>query len=402
MTPYSTEVEQAMVIFFGSLREKDRRRYAAVEAAKLGPGGLAYLARLLGIDSSTIRQGEADLRNLPDVPPERVRKPGGGRKRKLDTLPELSATFRAVLADHTAGSPVAETLTWTDLTATDIATRLTERGLPVSVHIVEQLLDEHDYHRRKIQKDLPLDEHRDRDAQFQIIVRLKQEYLASPNPMLSIDTKKRELLGTYYRAGTLYTTQTVRAFDHDFPSYAAGVVIPHGLYDPRLNRGYLHLGTSHDTSAFACDCLADWWWRFGAVQYPKAQRLLLLGDGGGSNGANTYLFKADLQAWVNQTGLEVQVAHYPPYTSKYNPIEHRLFCHVTRACQGVLFRSMAVVKALMEKTQTRTGLRVVVDVVEKVYATGRKVAESVKQALHLVRDLVFPKWNYRILPQEGC
>jgi hypothetical protein len=402
MTPYSTEVEQAMVIFFGSLREKDRRRYAAVEAAKLGPGGLAYLARLLGIDSRTIRQGEADLRNLPDVPPERVRKPGGGRKRKRDTLPELSATFRAVLADHTAGSPVAETLTWTDLTATDIATRLTERGLPVSVHIVEQLLDEHDYHRRKIQKDLPLDEHRDRDAQFQIIARLKQEYLASPNPMLSIDTKKRELLGTYYRAGTLYTTQTVRAFDHDFPSYADGVVIPHGLYDPRLNRGYLHLGTSHDTSAFACDCLADWWWRFGAGQYPKAQRLLLLGDGGGSNGANTYLFKADLQAWVNQTGLEVQVAHYPPYTSKYNPIEHRLFCHVTRACQGVLFRSMAVVKALMEKTQTRTGLRVVVDVVEKVYATGRKVAESVKQALHLVRDLVFPKWNYRILPQDGC
>jgi len=402
MTPYATEVEQAMVTFFGSLREKDRRRYAAVEAAKLGPGGLAYLARLLGIDSRTIRQGEADLRNLPDVPPERVRKPGGGRKRKRDTLPELSATFRAVLADHTAGSPVAETLTWTDLTATDIATRLTERGLPVSVHIVEQLLDEHDYHRRKIQKQLPLDEHRDRDAQFQIIARLKQEYLASPNPMLSIDTKKRELLGTYYRAGTLYTTQTVRAFDHDFPSYADGVVIPHGLYDPRLNRGYLHLGTSHDTSAFACDCLADWWWRFGTVQYPKAQWLLLLGDGGGSNGANTYLFKADLQAWVNQTGLKVQVAHYPPYTSKYNPIEHRLFCHVTRACQGVLFRSLAVVKALMEKTQTRTGLRVVVDVVEKVYETGRKVAASAKQALHLVRDLVFPKWNYRILPQVGC
>jgi len=402
MTPYTTEVEKTMVTFFGSLREKDRRRYAAVEAAKLGPGGLAYLSRLLGIDSSTIRQGEADLRNLPDVPPERVRKKGGGRKRKRDTLPDLPVTFRAVLAEHTAGSPVATEIIWTDLTATDIATRITARGLPVSVHIVEQLLEEHGYHRRKAQKDLPLDEHRDRDAQFQIIAGLKQEYLASPNPMLSIDTKKRELLGTFYRVGTLYTTKTVRAFDHDFPSYADGVVIPHGLYDPRLNRGYLHLGTSHDTSAFACDCLADWWQRFGTVQYPQAQRLLVLCDGGGSNGANTYLFKADLQAWVNQTGLEVQVAHYPPYTSKYNPIEHRLFCHVTRACQGVLFRSMAVVKELMEKTQTRTGLRVVVDVVEKVYETGRKVAESVKQALHLVRDLVFPKWNYRILPQGGC
>jgi len=271
----------------------------------------------------------------------------------------------------------------------------------VSVHIVEQLLEEHDYHRRKTQKELPLDEHQDRDAQFHNIARLREEYLDSFHPILSIDTKKRELLGTFYRAGTLLGTQTQRAFDHDFPSYADGVVIPHGLYDPQLNRGYLHLGTSHDTSAFACDCLEDWWRRFGQQQYPRAKSLLLLCDGGGSNSANTYLFKADLQAVVNKIGLEVRVAHYPPYCSKYNPIEHRLFCHVTRACQGVLFRSVAVVKQLMEKTQTRTGLRVVVDVVEKVYETGRKVAESVKEALHLVRDLFLPKWNYRILPQTG-
>jgi hypothetical protein len=293
-------------------------------------------------------------------------------------------------------------LIWTDLTATDIAARLTADGTPVSVHIVEQLLEEHDYHRRKVQKELPLDEHPDRDAQFHNIARLKEEYLDSLHPMLSIDTKKRELLGTFYRAGTLFTTRTQRAFDHDFPSYADGVVIPHGLYDLRLNRGYLHLGTSHDTSAFACDCLEDWWGRFGQVQYPGAQSLLLFCDGGGSNSANTYLFKADLQALVNKIGLEVRVAHYPPYTSKYNPIEHRLFCHVTRACQGVLFRSLAVVKQLMEKTQTRTGLRVVVDVVEKVYETGRKLAESVKKGLHLIRDLFLPKWNYRILPQARC
>jgi Rhodopirellula transposase DDE domain len=316
-------------------------------------------------------------------------------------MPQLRETFRAVLADHTAGSPVAEEIIWTDLTATDIAARLSESGTPVSVHLVEQLLEEHDYHRRKAQKALPLDEHQDRDAQFRNIARLKQEYLASLNPLLSIDTKKRELLGTFYRAGRLLTTRTLRVFDHDFPSYAEGVVIPHGLYDPRLNRGYLHLGTSHDTSAFACDCLEDWWWRFGQEQYPGATSLLLLCDGGGSNSANTYLFKADAQALVNKIGLEVRVAHYPPYTSKYNPIEHRLFCHVTRACQGMLFRSRAVVKQLMEKTRTRTGLRVVVDVLDKVYETGRKVAESVKKALHLIRDLYLPKWNYRILPQPG-
>jgi hypothetical protein len=316
-------------------------------------------------------------------------------------MPQLRETFRAVLADHTAGSPVAEEIIWTDLTATDIAARLSESGTPVSVHLVEQLLEEHDYHRRKVQKDLPLGEHQDRDAQFRNIARLKQEYLASLNPLLSIDTKKRELLGTFYRAGRLLTTRTLRVFDHDFPSYAEGVVIPHGLYDPRLNRGYLHLGTSHDTSAFACDCLEDWWWRFGQEQYPGATSLLLLCDGGGSNSANTYLFKADVQALVNKMGVEVRVAHYPPYTSKYNPIEHRLFCHVTRACQGMLFRSMAVVKQLMEKTRTRTGLHVVVDVRDKVYETGRKVAESVKKALHLIRDLFLPKWNYRILPQPG-
>jgi hypothetical protein len=294
---------------------------------------------------------------------------------------------------------MATAVIWTDLTARDIAEQLSQRGTPVSVHIVEQLLDEYDYHRRKAQKDLALDETKNRDAQFHNIARLKQEYLASANPLLSIDTKKRELLGNFYRAGRLLTTATLRTFDHDFPSYAAGVVIPHGLYDPRLNRGYVHLGTSHDTSAFACDCLEDWWWRFGRQQYPDAQSLLLLCDGGGSNSANTYLFKADVQALVNKLRLTIRVAHYPPYTSKYNPIEHRLFPHLSRACQGVIFTSVALVKQLMEKTRTRTGLRVVVDVVERAYQTGRKVAEAVKNALHLLRDDFLPKWNYRILPQ---
>jgi DDE family transposase len=314
-------------------------------------------------------------------------------------MPKLVENFQTALQEHTAGSPVAEEVVWTDLTATDLAAHLTAAGTPVSVHIVEQLLAEHDYHRRKAQKTLPLDEHKDRDAQFQNIARLKAEYLDAGHPILSIDTKKRELLGSFYRAGKLFTKETLQTFDHDFPSYAEGVVIPHGLYDLRLNQGYVHLGTSHDTSAFACDCLEDWWWRFGQQQYPAAWSLLLLCDGGGSNSANTYLFKADVQALVNKIGVAVRVAHYPPYTSKYNPIEHRLFCHLTRACQGVLFSSVAVVKQLMEKARTRTGLRVVVAVLDKVYETGRKVAEAVKQGLRLLRDDLLPKWNYRLLPQ---
>ncbi len=294
---------------------------------------------------------------------------------------------------------MADEVIWTDLTTRDIAEQVTARGTPVSVHIVEQLLDEHDYHRRKAQKDVPMGEHRDRDAQFRNIARLKQEYPEAAEPVLSIDTKKRELLGNFYRPGRLLTTGTLRTFDHDFPSFADGVVIPHGLYDPRLNRGYVHLGTSHDTSAFACDCLEDWWWRFGLGQYPQARSLLILCDGGGSNSASTYLFKADLQGLVDRLGLAVRVAHYPPYASKYNPIEHRLFPHLTRACQGVVLTSVGQVKRLMEKARTRTGLRVVVDVAEKVYETGRRVAEAVKKTLPFLRDPFLPKWNYRVLPQ---
>jgi hypothetical protein len=294
---------------------------------------------------------------------------------------------------------MTETLRWTNLTATDIAAHLAERGTPVCVHVVEQLLQRDGYHRRQAQKELPMGEHRDRDAQFRNLARLKAAYLDSPNPVLSIDTKKRELLGTFYRDGVLYTQKTLLAFDHDFPRFADGVVIPHGLYDLRYHRGYIHLGTSHDTSAFACDCLLDWWLRFGQLLYPQATSWLLLCDGGGSNSARTYLFKQDLQALVNQLGLEVRVAHYPPYCSKYNPIEHRLFPHLTRVCQGVLFTSVALVQQLMAQARTRTGLRVVVDVLEKVYQTGRRVSAAAKKALHLVRDAFLPNWNYRLLPQ---
>jgi Rhodopirellula transposase DDE domain len=294
-----------------------------------------------------------------------------------------------------------EEVIWTDLTATDVAERLATTGTPVSVHVVEQLFEVTGYGRRQAQKTYSMGAHPDRNAQFLRIAEFKQEYLDSPNPLLSIDTKKKELLGNFYRDGQLFTKKILGAFDHDFPSFADGVVIPHGLYDPKRNRGYLHLGTSHDTSEFACDAVEDWWWRFGREQYPQATSLLLLCDGGGSNSSRTYLFKTDLQALVNRIGLPVRVAHYPPYTSKYNLIEHRLFPHVTRACQGVIFTSVALVKQLMEKTRTRTGLSVVVDILDRVYQTGRKVADEVKQTLNIVRDTILPLWNYQILPKNS-
>jgi Rhodopirellula transposase DDE domain len=209
------------------------------------------------------------------------------------------------------------------------------------------------------------------------------------------------LIGNLYRPGTLYTRETVATLDHDFPSLAEGVVIPHGLYDLQHNQGYVTLGTSHDTSAFACDSLRQWWQTHGRALYPSADSLLLLCDGGGSNSARTYLFKADLEQIAQETGLEIRVAHYPPYTSKYNPIEHRLFPHLTRACQGVIFTSIDVVKDLMAKATTKTGLEVSVSILNKVYATGRKVAAHVKEQMRVVFDDTLPQWHYRVLPGDA-
>jgi Rhodopirellula transposase DDE domain len=327
------------------------------------------------------------------LPPSR-----GGPKKKIESLPHLHETFQEVLQPHTAGNPEREQLRWTNLSRQEIAERLQQRGFAVSTRIVEQLLDEHDYHRRQLFKTVAMGQAQQRNEQFEYIADAKQQALASGLPVLSVDTKKRELIGPFYRYGWLYSQQRLRVYDHDFPSYAEGVVIPHGLYDLRYNRGYLHLGTSRDTSEFACDCLERWWDNHGRLLYPHAVEITLLCDGGGSNNVRTYLFKADLQQLADRLGKVFRVLHYPPYCSKWNPIEHRLFPHVSRACRGMVFDSLATVKTLMERTQTRTGLRVEVEIVDKVYQVGRKVADEVKETLNIVRDPFLPLLNYRIKP----
>ena len=193
-------------------------------------------------------------------------------------------------------------------------------------------------------------------------------------------------------------TQTIRVFDHDYPSFADGVVIPHGLYDLKRNRGYLNLGGSHDTSEFACDSIWQWWTAEGMRPIRRPTRCCLLCDGGGSNSSTQYLFKQDLQALANRMGLEIRVAHYPPYTSKYNPIEHRLFPHVTRACQGIIFKTVEQVRHYMAKAKTRTGLSVVVNIIDKIYRKGRKVAEGFKNTMRIVFDNMLPRFNYRAIP----
>ena len=290
---------------------------------------------------------------------------------------------------------------WTNLSRRQIAERMGALGTPVSRDVVSQLLRQHGYRRRKAQKKKTMGNHRDRNAQFEKIARLRKKYLKAGLPVISIDTKKKELLGDFYREGRIDAQAAIETNDHDFSSTGSGVVIPHGVYDVGRNRGFLHLNTSHDTSELACDSIAAWWDEHGRVEYPRAKKILVLCDGGGSNSATRYVFKEELQKLALRLGVEIRVAHYPPYCSKYNPIEHRLFPHVTRACRGVIFRTLETARYYMAKASTQTGLTVTVTMLEKVYETGRKCAEGFKESMTIAFDKVLPKWNYRAIPSKS-
>lgn len=401
MFPYNATVEQGMKDYFDTLSEKDKRRYAGVEALKLGRGGVAYLAKLLGIDRQTVRKGKKEVLRLSAAEKQnkRIRKKGAGRKRYDQIYPDLDQKFLELLKKHTAGDPMDEKVFWTNLKPWQIVNLLdSQDDIQVSRNVVRKLLKKHGYRRRKIQKRTTRKDVAHRNEQFENIARLKAEFAEAGHPILSMDTKKKEQLGNLYRDGRLYSRAEVQTLDHDFASYAEGVVIPHGLYDLKYNTGYIHLGISKDTSEFACDCLRHWWVDEGHRRYPNATALLLLCDGGGSNSSRHYIFKEDLQKLADELGISIRIAHYPPYCSKYNPIEHRLFPHVTRACEGVVFKSLELVKELIAGTTTTQGLTVVVKIIDKVYATGRKVADDFKETMRIVFDQVLPLWNYTAVP----
>lgn len=311
----------------------------------------------------------------------------------------LEQNLKSLLEVRTAGSPDDPEVVWTDLSPGQLATAATDLGTPVSPPVVRDWLKAHGLRLHKIAKVLAGGASPDRDAQFQRIAALKAEYLDAGNPVFSIDTKAKEHLGQLYRKGRVWTQRAFRAFDHDFPSWATGVVIPHGIYDLARNRGHINIGLSRDTSQFACDSFRWYWNRIGRQCYPDATSILWLCDCGGSNSAAQYLFKQDLQHLVDELGVEIRVAHYPSYCSKYNPIERRFFPHVGRACQGLLFDTLDTVVRLMRRAATATGLKTTVNVIRRAYETGRKVADDFTKAMTIRFDEFLPKWNYRAVPQ---
>ena len=287
---------------------------------------------------------------------------------------------------------------WTNLSRRQIAKRMKILSTPVSKNIVKRLLWNEGFRRRKPQKKRTMGQHVDRNAQFENIAKIKQQYLDAGQPVISMDTKKKEMLGNFYREGVTDAAEPTIVNDHDFTSSSDGTVIPHGIYDVAKNEASVHLNCSKDTSELACESIELWFNEQGRQDYPEASEVLILCDGGGSNSATNYIFKEDLQGLSNRLNLRIRICHYPPYCSKYNPIEHRVFPHVTRACKGVPLVSVATAKHYIEKTETTQGLKVIVRVMDKIYETGRKYAKDFKKTMTIQFDQYLPKWNYTAIP----
>lgn len=300
---------------------------------------------------------------------------------------------------RTAGDPDKEAVLFTHLTPRELSLVLGERGTPVGRDAIATWLDDVGIRHRQIAKTLAGGMHPDRDAQFCRIGDLIGEYEFNGNPWFSMDTKAKEHLGQMYRKGRIRCSAPLEAFDHDFPSWADGVVIPHGIYDWIANLGHINIGLSHDTSKFACDSFKWFWNRIGKQRYPDASSILLACDGGGSNSSKKYIFKYDLQQLSEDIGIEIRVAHYPPYCSKYNPIERRFFPHIGRACSGMLFDTLERVVELMRRASTTTGLRTTVNVIRRFYETKRNATDEMKRKLRIRFDEFLPQWNYVATPQ---
>ena len=311
----------------------------------------------------------------------------------------MEVAFLSVIEDHIAGDPMNEKVRWVKLTRYQISDAMREKGVKVSRNVIRKLLKKHNLVKRKMQRKRSCGKSQDRDAQFKIITAKREKFAASDNPVISVDTKKKELLGNLHRKGKIFCTQALESWDHDYTYLATGKISPHGIYDIAANKAHINIGNSSETADFICDSIESWWIRQGKAQYPKATEILILCDSGGANSYRHHLFKIALQKLATATGLTVNISHYPPYASKWNPIEHRVFPHVTRALAGEPLLSEEDAKLKIASTKTTTGLCVTSDIISKVYETGKKATKAMVEKLNIKFDETLGQFNYVVSPQ---
>jgi hypothetical protein len=389
------------------LDERQCRLWAAAEARALGRGGVTFVAGVTGITRKRIHQGLRELDELAGtIPPTakprktRVRRPGGGRHRLAEKDPELVRELEALVAPTTRGDPMSP-LRWTCKSTEKLAAELTRRGHAVSARTVAGLLQELGYSLQGLRKTKEGTAHPDRNAQFEHLHGQVEAFQERGQPVISVDTKKKELVGDFKNGGREWQPQgapeAVRV--HDFVDNELGKAIPYGVYEPTRNTGWVSVGQDHDTAAFAVASIRTWWQQMGREAYPHATELLITADGGGSNGSRCRLWKTELQQFADDSGLVVTLCHFPPGTSKWNKIEHRMFCHITQNWRGRPLVSREAVIQLIGSTTTRTGLTIRAGLDAGQYPTGIKITDDELATVQLTRDEFHGDWNYTISPR---
>jgi transposase len=387
------------------LDERARRLWAAVEARAIGRGGISQVAEATRLSRGTIRAGLQELADpvaatAPQGTVERIRRPGGGRKPRGAQDPHLVCALETLLDPVTRGDPMS-LLRWTCKSAAKLAAALQTQGHVVSERTVNRLLHDLGYSLQANRKTLEGCAHPDREAQFQYINRRAKAFQKQGQPVVSVDTKKKELVGQFRNGGREWHPQgqPEEVQVHDFPDKVWGKVIPYGVYDEATNTGWVSVGIDHDTAEFAVETVRRWWRHMGSQVYPQAKRLLITADGGGSNGSRCRLWKVELQRLADESGLRISVCHFPPGTSKWNKIEHRMFCHITENWRGRPLVSREVVVNLIGHTTTKTGLAIRSELDENRYPTGREVTAQQMESLSIKPEKFHGEWNYTIQPR---
>jgi hypothetical protein len=382
------------------LDERARRLFAASEARELGHGGIAAVSRVCGLSRPTITKGLRAL-DEPPLPPGRVRRPGAGRPRIEESDPDLLEELDALVEPLSRGDPESP-LRWTSKGTRTLAEELTAAGHPVSHETVAQLLRALDYSLQGTRKTVEGKQHPDRDAQFLFINEEVRKALAAKRPVISVDTKKKELVGNYENAGRKWrrAKDPERVDVHDFPTPEVPRAYPYGIYDLAHNTGFVNIGTDHDTGAFAVASIRGWWRAEGLSLYPRARSLLITADAGGSNGYRLRLWKLNLQEFADEADLTVRVCHFPPGTSKWNKVEHRLFSFISTNWRGEPLRDYETIVQLIANTTTAKGLTVTCRLDRRRYPVGRKVTKAEFATVRLFPNRFHGDWNYAIRPHR--
>jgi hypothetical protein len=386
-----------------TLNERSRRLWAATEARSLGRGGAAAVIAATGMSSATVYKGLGELdaagRSREVLPPDRIRDPGGGRKRVIDKQPGLIQALEGLVEPTARGDPECA-LRWTCKSTYKLAVELRRRGFRVGPRTVAKQLKEQEFSLQANRKTREGDSHPDRNAQFAYINEQVVRFQRRGQPVISVDTKKKELVGDFKNAGREWRRRgrPEEVLVHDFPDPKVKKAIPYGVYDLTRNEGWVSVGIDHDTARFAAATIKRWWRKMGRKRYPVAKELLITADCGGSNSSRTRLWKVALQELADDLGLRLNVCHFPPGTSKWNKIEHRMFCHITGNWRGRPLTSYAVIVQLIGKTTTTTGLQIRVELDDHAYPTKETVTDEQFASVHIRPAPFHGEWNYTIAP----